>query len=267
MKFMAKGWGPLALATLLSTVAAPAAILDVYSDRASWEAALQASPTTLGMTNSFGFNTTASGLSESGTSFVGFYNEATSGYFTYRDNPGSNLPNLNLGTFGFVMIGGGSTSASQYNAGFTITPLGGLTGIGFDFGSYADNGSTRINSTSSTQFLIRVAEGGNGYVDYYVNGVNRPNLGFFGITTTGNISGIQILTTNIGGAGYTTYAVVDNFSYGLATQPTGGGEDPPPSGGGEGGGGDPGNTDLPEPSTYALAGLGLLTMVYLRRRK
>jgi hypothetical protein len=201
----------------------------------------------------------STGITESsGASFVGYYNESSSGFFSYRQNDAGYGGELNLGSFGFFFIGGGSTT-SNYNAGISMNPGAGITAVGFDFGSFADDGaSARINSNSTTQYLIRVFEGGNPFVEYTVNGANRPGLSFFGVATSGNISNVQLLTRQIGpNSSYTTYGIVDNFSFGTTSLTAGGG-------GGEGGGG--GGGEVPEPSTYALAGLGLVTMIYFRRR-
>jgi hypothetical protein len=190
---------------------------------------------------------------------VGFYNESTSGYFTYRDNmAGAGFSSYNLSSFGWVMIGGGSTSTTAFNGGLSMAPPTGMRAVGFNFGAYADNqlGST-VQSSSSTQFLIRVFEGaGNMTGEYTVNGANRPNLAFFGVATSGDISGVQLFTRNIGSSTFKTYALVDNFSFGGTTL----------TGSSGGGGGGPSGGEVPEPGTYLMAGLGLLGLVLLRRR-
>ncbi|MDX2270032.1 MAG: PEP-CTERM sorting domain-containing protein [Bryobacter sp.] len=249
----------MALTILLTSVAAEAAILEIYSDRATWEADLSGSATTYAF-NGSALNTTSAGLSESGTSFVGFYNEGTSGYFTYRiDQASISIPAINLASYGFFILGGGSTSTSGFNGGLMVDPVSGVTSLGFDFGAFALDGFDNVvNNTSATTFRINIFEDGILAQTVDVSGANRPNLAFFGVSTSGQITGVEVLTNNIGSAGYTTRIVLDNYSFGQTALTSGGG-DPPP------GGGDPG-TELPEPSTYAMAGLGLLALVYFRRR-
>lgn len=264
MKFNIKGWGLAVLAASFSVTAGHAAVLGTYSDRTSFEAVVAAgTKVDVPFTESIAYSATGGGVSEGGASFLGFYNEPSAGYMTYRQNQSTIDPVMNLGGFGFIMIGGGATNASVYNAGLATAPGAGSRAVGFDFGSYNESSSGNItNSTSATTFLIRVYEGaGNMTGEYYVNGANRPGLGFFGVATSGDISGVTIYSVNEGGAGARTYTFIDNFSYGGTTLTSGGGggggnEDPPPPTGG----------DVPEPATYALAGLGLIAMVLIRKK-
>lgn len=259
-QFSAKGWGHLALTILLTSVAAEAAILEIYTDRATWQADLSALPTTYTFSGTQQ-NSTSAGITEGATSFVGFYNDGAPSYFTWRVNEATIAPDnpLFLTSFGSFMLGGLVTPQTGFTGGMLIVPQSGVTGLGFDFGAFALNaGNDAINNTSSTIFRINIFENGLLSQSVDVNGANRPNLAFFGVATSGNISGIQVLTNNLGPAGNTSFVVVDNYSFGQTALTSGGG-DPPPSGG------DPG-TELPEPSTYAMAGLGLLTLVYFRRR-
>ncbi len=261
MKFNMNGWGQAVLAVCFSVTAGQAAVLGTYSNRASWEAVVTAGTRVdVPFVSTATFSGNSTPITDGGASFLGFYNEPSAGNLTYRQTPSSVDPILNLGSFGFVMIGGGATNASVYNAGLNMTPGASSRAVGFDFGAYNESSTGNIsNSTAATTFLIRVFEGaGNMTGEYTVNGVNRPGLGFFGVATSGDISGVAIYSLNGGGAGSKTFTLIDNFSYGATTLSGGGGgggEDPPPSGG-----------DVPEPGTYALAGLGLLGMVLLRRR-
>jgi hypothetical protein len=257
MNFKMKGWGQAVLAVCFSVTAGQAAVLGTYSDRASWEAVVTAGTRVdVPFAGPSSFSTGSTPTSDGGASFLGFYNEpGPVGYLTYRQNQSSIDASLNLGSFGFIMIGGGATSSSVYSAGLNMSPAASSRAVGFDFGAYNEFSTGMIsNSTSATTFLIRVFEGaGNMTGEYEVNGVNRPSLGFFGVATSGDISGVSIYSKNESGAGWKTFTFVDNFSYGATT--LSGGGDPPPSGG-----------DVPEPGTYALAGLGLLGMVLLRRK-
>lgn len=206
------------------------------------------------------FTTSNLGITEGGTSFVGFYNEGSLGSRTHREDAAAVYPELNLGSFGRILIGGYSTNSSGYDDGITMTPPGSTRAIGFNFGSYADNNGNGLfqgNSTSSTQFLIRVFEGaGNMTGEYTVSGLDRPNLGFFGVATSGDITGVQLFVQNFAGPGNRTYALIDNFSSGGTTL----------SGGGGGGGGEPTGGDVPEPGTYALFGAGLLAIALIRKK-
>ncbi len=262
MKFNLKGWGQTVLAACFSITAGHAAVLGTYSDRASFEAVVSAgTKVDVPFTASIAYTAAGSGINDGGASFLGFYNEPSAGYMTYRQQQSTIDPVLNLGSFGWIMIGGGATNASVYNAGLATTPGAGSRAVGFDFGAYNESSTGNItNSTSATTFLIRVYEGaGNMTGEYFVNGANRPSLGFFGVATSGDISGVTIYSVNAGGAGAKTYTFIDNFTYGgttLSSGGGGGGEDPPPPTGG----------DVPEPSTYALAGLGLVAMALIRKR-
>ncbi len=243
------------LAVLVSGVAANAAILGTYSDRASWEAVVSAgTQVDIPFATPVVFNFTNAGLPSGGVGFVGFYNEGAAN-FTYRNNLALGAESsLNLASYGFAMIGGGTGSIVNFSAGLNVTPVAGSRAIGFDFGGYYElTAGGRSNSTSSTEFLVRVYEGGVLSNSYTVNGADRPNLAFFGVATSGDISGVEILTRNITGADG-AYVILDNYSYGNTTLTGGGGE--PPSGGG----------DLPEPSTYVMAGVGLLSLFVLRRK-
>lgn len=261
MKFNLTGWGQTVLAVCFSLTAGHAAVLGTYSDRVSFEAIVAAgTKVDVPFTSSVGISTNATPLTEGGASFLGFYNEPSAGNFTYRQNQSTIDSVLNLGSFGWIMIGGGATNGSVYNAGLATTPSAGSRAVGFNFGAYNESSTGNVtNSTSATTFLIRVYEGaGNMTGEYFVNGANRPGLGFFGVATSGDISGVTIYSVNAGGAGAKTYTFIDNFTYGGTTLSSGGGggQDPPPPTGG----------DVPEPGTYALAGLGLLALALIRKK-
>lgn len=262
MKLSLKGWGQAVLAACISVTADHAAVLGTYSDRTSFEAVVNAGTRIdIPFASSYSENYTASGISQSGASFVGFYNEPGAGNLTVRENQSAIAgTSMNLPSFGWILLGGLSTNTTGYNDGITITPGAASTAVGFDFGSFVQNGNGWVsNSSAATQFLIRVFEGaGNMTGEYTVNGANRPNLGFFGVASSGTITGVQFFFNHIGGAGSNTLGLIDNVSYGTTTLTSGGGgnPDPPP----------PSSGDVPEPGTYALAGLGLLGLALMRKK-
>ena len=247
-----------ALTALLFGASAQATILNEYNTQAAW-----AGVTTVGATQNFNaagatYTTSSAGITLAAVNYLGFYNESTTiGYDTYRYTPGAAE---DLGSQG-IIIGGlngrQGTGATIYNSGIRadLIAVAGIRSIGFDFSAWRNlfPSSAYVYSTSAAPIVLtlQVYES-NVLADTRSLTVpaGSPLSGFYGFTTTGDISGIKLLINQPTNTESNRVAL-DNFAYGVIAAGAGGG------GGGE----------IPEPQTYLLCAAGLLGLSLLGRRK
>ena len=246
-----------ALTALLFGASAQATILNEYNTQAAW-----AGVTTVGATQNFNaagatYMTSSAGITLAAVNYLGFYNESTSiGYDTYRYTPGAAE---DLGSQG-IIIGGLNgivgTGATIYNSGIRadVSAVTGIRSIGFDFSAWRNlsvAGTPYVYSTSAAPIVLtlQVYES-NVLADTRSLTVpaGSPLSGFYGFTTTGDISGIKLLINQPTNTNSNRVAL-DNFAYGVIA-----------AGGGGGGG------EIPEPQTYLLCAAGLLGLSLLGRR-
>ena len=221
-----KGLPWLAAATLLSGFAQAATV--TYDDRAAWTSNVTdvVNRTFDGYTSPGGYAdfSNSGGLTVAGVNFVGKY--GTSSYFLHVVEANGSQPWYEWNS-GAVLRG--DSSAIDRTLIVTL-PLS-----TFAFGMDLATGG--INASDLT---IRI----NGTTNYTVTTLNRPNLKFFGLTSTEQITLVEILfpTTNI-------YPMLDNF----ATANVGGG------------GGTPEET--PEVASLLLCATGLVWIARTGRKR
>ena len=247
-----------ALTALLFGASAQATILNEYNTQAAW-----AGVTTVGATQNFNeagatYSGTSAGITLAAVNYLGFYNESTtsSGHDTYRYTPGAAE---NLGSQG-IIIGGLSgrqgTGATIYNSGIRadLIAVTGIRSIGFDFSAWRNLSSSGpyVYSTLAAPIVLTLQVYESSVLTdtrSLTVPVGSPLSGFYGFTTTGDISGIKLLINQPTNTENNRVAL-DNFAYGVIA-----------TGGGGGGGG-----EIPEPQTYLLCAAGLLGLSLLGRR-
>ena len=248
-----------ALTALLFGASAQATILNEYNTQAAW-----AGVTTVGATQNFNaagatYITSSAGITLAAVNYLGFYNESTTiGYDTYRYTP---TAAEDLGSQG-IIIGGSNgangAGAAIYNTGIRadLIAVPGIRSIGFDFSAWRNLSSSGLPYVYSTLaapivLTLQVYES-NVLADTrsLTVPVGSPMSGFYGFTTTGDISGIKLLINQPTNTESNRVAL-DNFAYGVIAACAGGG----------GGGG-----EIPEPHTYLLCAAGLLGLSLLGRR-
>jgi hypothetical protein len=208
------------------------------------------------------YNTTSAGLPRSGVNYLGFYNESTTaGHMTYR-SPGTSDPD-EIGSGG-LMLGGASaiftglTTGDVHGLRVSFGSIPNITSLSFNYSAYRSSGLTNIYSTTLAPITLRleVYEAGD-----WVTSTGTASLpvpvgtsvaGFFGFTTTGNISGIKLYINAPSGTD-TNLVILDNLAWATAAEAAGGG--------GTGGAG-----EIPEPSSYLLCAAGLFGAALIRRK-
>ena len=246
-----------ALTALLFGASAQATILNEYNTQAAW-----AGVTTVGATQNFNasgstYMTSSAGITLAAVNYLGFYNEAVAiAHDTYRYTP--TAPE-DLGSQG-IIIGGLNgfvgAGATIYNSGLRadVSAVTGIRSIGFDFSAWRNlqAGSTYVYSTLGTPIILTLQVYESNILTDTRNltvPAGSPLSGFYGFTTTGDISGIKLLINQPTNTNSNRVAL-DNFAYGVIAAGVGGG------GGGE----------IPEPQTYLLCAAGLLGLSLLGRR-
>ncbi len=248
-----------ALTALLFGASAQATILNEYNTQAAW-----AGVTTIGATQNFNaagstYVGTSAGITLASVNYRGFYNENTSlGYDTYRFNPAAASPE-DLGSQG-IIIGGSNfgpppSGVSVYDTGIRadVSAFSGIRSIGFNFSAWrypAAGGITYSTAGTPIVLTLQVYES-NVLADTRSLTVpaGSPLAGFYGFTSSGDISGVRLLINSPANTDSNRVAL-DNFAYGAIA-----------AGAVEGGGG-----GIPEPQTYLLCAAGLLGVSLLGRR-
>ena len=248
-----------AMTALIFGASAQATILNEYNTQAAW-----AGITTIGATQAFnaaGSSYVASnaGITLASVNYRGFYNESTSvGYDTYRYTPSAAGPE-DLGSQG-IIIGGSNgvvtgNGTAVYDTGIRVdvSAVTGIRSIGFDFSAWRWMSSgSQAYSTAGTPITLQLQVYESSILTdtkFLTVPAGSPVAGFYGFTTSGDISGIKLMInapTNTD----SNRVALDNFAYGAIT-----------AGAVEGGGG-----GIPEPQTYLLCAAGLLGVSLLGRR-
>lgn len=164
------------------------------------------------------------GYTNDGVTFLG---DNGAGYLETIVDSGFQSPYNNWGT------GGTLTSAPNYltsgNYTLKVTLPASITAFGVDLGSFNPNGM-------SVQVALNDGEA------FTVPTTNRPNLTFFGITTSAPVTYVDFSLVNANGNG--GELVMDNLAIGSADQ-----------------------SAAPEAGTLGLIGLGLITLPALYKRQ
>ena len=242
-----------ALTALLFGASAQATILNEYSNLAGWTAATAAGPVTQPFTGLSGANNNAAGVTISSVNYRGYYNESVG----YRTDYGDPIPAEDFGT-GSIMVGGSYEVAGNgltiYDTGIqaNLLSLSGIRSLSFNFSGWRNaNGFPYSYSTVGVPITLRLQVYESNLPTSsrdLVIPAGSPGAGFFGFTTSGDISGIKLMI-NAPTSVQASRVALDNFAYGqiAAGAVVSGGA-------------------IPEPQTYLLCAAGLLGLSLLGRR-
>jgi hypothetical protein len=259
MKFQCSLIARAAMTALFIGASAHATVINEYTDVVSWNSATTGGITNQMFTGANQSSSTNAGLTYGSVNYVGFYNESTgptnSGYFTFRWQSPS--PGYDTGT-GDYLIGGSSGGTGDGTNGTGIRAdllsLSNITALSFNFSGYRNNTSgTTLYSTTPSPITLDFALFESNVLTYTKTLTIPPGtlgLGFFGITTTGNITGIRLNILSPTNSEQNRI-ILDNFAYAQAAETQGS----------SGGGG-----EVPEPESYLLCAAGLLGAFFLRRK-
>ncbi len=245
-----------ALTALIFGASAQATILNEYNTQAAW-----AGVTTVGATQNFdaggsSYVTSSAGITLASVNYRGFYNESTVvGYDTYRFTPAAAGPQ-DLGSLG-IIIGGSNgeipKGAGVYDIGIRadVSLVSGIRSIGFNFSAWRYIGTALTYSTAGTPIVLTLQVYESNVLTDTRNltvPAGSPLAGFYGFTSSGDISGVRLLINSPANTDSNRVAL-DNFAYGAiaagAVVPDGA---------------------IPEPQTYLLCAAGLLGVSLLGRR-
>jgi hypothetical protein len=230
------------LAALLAALPAFGSVLGTYEDRSTWNGLTTGIVTddfeSLGIgVGGYTIYGTGAGLTRGSVNYFG----VDGGYTMLAINPTPGAEH-DFGSGILLRTADYNSFATQY---LQMT-LPDVSAVGFDLGSAFPNAVGIRIELSTGEFYIRTTQ-------------NAPALSFWGVRADAPISWIRIALTTGSGATpsqFSSIALVDNVSYGIAYTP------PPPGGGGEEGGG----AETPEITTLLYVGSGVC-LLFLRRRR
>jgi len=232
---------PVLMAVALLGLPAYSSTLSTYSTASSWQLALSNFQTIDfgGFAPANGFTNYGAGFVLNGVSFIGLGGTNGTPPITVFDTAFSQWYNFGTGDAPAIPTFRASTASVPY---LHITLPAAITAVGFNIFSV---GPTAL------PYTIAVSDGSGPVGQYTAPTSPLPTPAFFGITSD---NAFTTLDLTLQGTIFSdsTYAFIDNFSFGAAQLGTEGG----PTDGG----------DVPETSTSLLFGAGLTGIGLLRRR-
>jgi hypothetical protein len=218
----------LILAALILTPAYSTTIT-TYSSQSSWQGVTSGSQTVNfeGMTppNTSTYYNGSTGVTADGVQFIGYTSTGATSVQVIDTNVSQYY---NYGTNDALMQDMDRPNSSSPLPYIQIVLPAGVTSLSFDLFSVSPDALSATITVNGTQYTVAAN--------------SRPNLAFWGITST---TPITSLTITLNGTSFngSSHLLIDNFSFGTLD-----------------------GTDAPEASTYLLIGSGLVGLVALRKR-
>ena len=214
----------------LAMVALPAysTTITTFTDLASWQAA-ESTVQTIDFNNLVapsGMSFYAGGLTLNGVQFIGYSGQSSLGVMDTT----SWFPTFGMNDAAFMLVSGPSSYIH------VVLPAA-VTAVGFNL----------LTSNGGLPYTIKIDDSQLNVLGTYTKATSgAPPVAFFGATSDTPIATIDLSLQGPGSAG--TYALLDNVSYGNASQQTTQAE------------------DTPEAASFLLIGSGLVGLGIIRRR-